>query len=82
MIKIEKNVPLPSYCTYPFKDMEVGDSFVVPLSGTTIKAGKIDAATHRVSVSAGYWVKKHSPGAKFTIRSLVDEGVARCWRVK
>ena len=36
IIRIEKGIPLPSagapHGTYPFAEMEVGDSFVIPLT--------------------------------------------------
>lgn len=66
-MKVEKNVPLPS--KWPFKDMQVGDSFAVPegVGRTT------------VSIAAMRYGRKH--GGKFTVRMVADRSL-RCWRVE
>ena len=80
-IKIEKNVPVPSGAgrgrnpLYPFTDMEIGDSFALPL---VAEAGG-STATNRVNQAASQHSRRH--GAKFTVRTLRDEGIVRCWRV-
>jgi hypothetical protein len=69
--EIEKGVPVPSGAVsnrYPFREMEVGDSFFVP-SGAT-QAGNVRAA----AAMAG---RRH--GAKFKVCQKAD-GV-RVWRV-
>lgn len=73
-ITIEKSVPLPHLGRkhlYPFGDMEVGDSFLVPVAKHSAVYG-----------SASYYGKRNKQ--KFAVRKLVEKGkpVARCWRVK
>lgn len=70
MFKIEKNVPRPHYNAhgkYPFKDMEVGDSFLIN-DNTKYQA---------VGNAASVFGKIHK--RKFSIRKT-PEG-HRCWRV-
>lgn len=66
-MKIDKNVPLPS--KWPFKDMQVGDSFAVPegVGRTT------------VSIAAMRYGRKHK--MKFTVRIVADRTL-RCWRIE
>lgn len=69
-IKIEKGVPVPSppmRAKYPFKDMEVGDSFFV-------SSEYID----KVRSSAASYARAH--GMKFTTRQEGDG--LRVWRVE
>ena len=88
---IDKKVPLPRAKSglnrachkYPFDVMEKGDSFAVPLSGEITTAGKnapYDKALVRVRSAASNFSRRR--GRKFTVRTLKDEGVVRCWRVK
>lgn len=63
-LPIDKNVPLPK--RYPFADMQVGDSFLVPAH---IKR-------QSVSVAAKRYGERH--GMKFTTR-LTPERDLRCW---
>lgn len=76
--QIEKNVPLPPRggpgrpYIYPFRDMEVGDSFLVPCGDNERDREK----THRRLTGA--W--KAVQGRKFTARRIVGEGV-RVWRI-
>lgn len=66
MIVIEKGIPIPN--KFPFKDMEVGDSFLIPenIPRTTVQ------------VAAARYGKPL--GKLFTIRKTPDG--ARCWRVQ
>ena len=71
MLKIDKNVPMPRpdaspVAKYPWRDMEVGDSFFV--AGKTMKqfAGIPGSASRKY-------------GKKFSARSV--EGGVRVWRV-
>lgn len=70
-IKIDKDVPTPSghWCEnrfkYPFKNMEVGDSFFT------------DSARVAVSSSAVAYARRN--GVKFTTRS--ENGGTRVWRI-
>lgn len=72
-IEICKGVPLPPGggkgrpSLYPFREMEVGDSFVFP-SGTPAENARTAAA----------WAGKRQ-GRKFCVRKI-PEGIA-CWRV-
>lgn len=73
MIKIEKNIPMPSVGargrqkTYPFDEMEVGDSFYVE-----------DRTTSQISSLAYNWKQRHGSNSKFVVK---QEGPgARIWR--
>jgi hypothetical protein len=71
--KIEKGIPFPTgYNTrwrrYPWPEMEVGDSVLVPGEGRT--------HTTRVSNAAKGYGKKH--GMQFITRTV--DGGARVWR--
>jgi hypothetical protein len=64
-MKIEKNIPLP--IKYPFAQMEVGDSFLLP-EGMKRNAASVAAMRYGNPL-----------GRRFTIRKT-PEGF-RCWRV-
>ena len=66
MIKIESGIPMPA--KFPFAEMKVGDSFLIP-------AG-VNKGT--VAVYANRYAKK--TGTKFTTRKT-PEGY-RCWRIE
>ena len=73
MFKVDKKVPLPAGYNgpnrrYPFHEMEVGDSFLIP--GARVN--------HGVRATAYHFGRRHN--MKFTCR-MVDEGM-RVWRVK
>lgn len=66
---IEKNIPVPDWrvrARYPFKDMQVGDSFLIP-----------QGDRKKVYPAASAAGARH--GKKFAVRK-VDDGV-RVWRV-
>ena len=65
-LPIDKNVPLPK--KYPFAQMAVGDSFLVPLGTSRFAVGQ---AAKRYGVEHG---------VKFTVRQMPD-GSFRCWRL-
>jgi hypothetical protein len=73
---VDKDVPIPAargaYSKYPFGDVEVGDSFIVP-------PGDIDprVVANRVQVAAKGFGRRN--GMLFTTRST-SQGV-RVWRV-
>ncbi len=73
MIKVQKNIPIPSKkgrpSKYPFKDMKPGESFEVT-----------DAPKNTVLNAANSWSKRHNKSARFTIRH--SEGKTRIWRTK
>lgn len=66
-LPIDKGIPLPT--KYPFAEMNVGDSFVVP--------AKVNRSA--VNVAAMRFGRKH--GMKFTVR-LTKDGTLRCWRIE
>jgi hypothetical protein len=76
MIKIEKGVPVPSAVTrkskYPFKEMEIGDSFFIN--------DKIDPERTRKKVSSAATMFCHTNDCKFKTQ-VFDSGV-RIWRTK
>lgn len=81
MVTIDKNVPFPSArderrpMKYPFDQLEVGDSFVIPIHFTGDK--KIDK-NRSVSVSVSILKAKKQLGFKFASRTV--EGGKRVWR--
>ena len=68
MFKIEKGIQVPgnNQTKYPFRDMDVGDSFVVPSELRT-----------RVAVRARQWGVHNNK--KFTVRKT--DGVIRVFRI-
>lgn len=85
-IAIERGVPLPARqmhlrpraSKYPFAQLEVGDSFAIPLSGE--RKNNLYVTSMRLT-SAAASHRKRNPGWAFSIRTLPDEGVVRIWRV-
>lgn len=86
MFKIEKDVPLPQgagrgWRKYPFCDMEVGDSFLVPRDEVKLRSvgsnGRLGAAT--IYTAASQYGRRL--GRRFTARKLPD-GSVRVWRVE
>lgn len=78
-IKVEENIPLPPSATmkgsskYPFKKLEIGDSFFIP-----VKEGKAIESLQRSIIST------NQTGIKITTRTIAENGVRgiRTWRVK
>ncbi len=71
-IKLEK-VGLPmsvKYTRWPFKDMQVGHSFIVPTG-----------YENKIRPAVSYWQRRH-PGVKFSVKMTGIEGQTRCYRVK
>lgn len=69
-MKIDKNIPLPNpRNNYPFRGMDVGDSFFVA-----------NIPRQVVSGAAAYWGKTHN--VVFALRATEEGGVkgVRCWR--
>lgn len=68
---IEKDVPIPGgFCyRYPFKQMEIGDSFLI---------GNDETMASRVRSAGCNYSKKHNK--KFTVRKCLDG--YRIWRVE
>ena len=74
--KIEKNIPIPEFKTtmkYPLLDMEIGDSFIVPLSEQKSVRGNISR------------IKKLVEGYNFITRTVGNRGksgrAVRIWRI-
>jgi hypothetical protein len=73
MFNIEKNIPLPTrkdilHAEYPFKDMEIGDSFLLDFQ-----------AYHRTQSAATYYARKSH--VKFAFRQI-SKSKYRCWRIE
>lgn len=76
MIRVQKGVPMPAirprgrkgtkYARYPWKQMEIGDSFLFP--------NEIGRACHAMVIAAS------KAGRKFKA-AKTDDGY-RCWRVE
>lgn len=86
-IVVEKGFPLPpkrraprsghygAYLVYPWRDMEVGDSFAVPIEGDSVRAqAKMTGATSDRS--------RRYPELRYATRVLIEDGrdVIRVWR--
>jgi hypothetical protein len=73
MYEIEDGITLPTFhkgvAKYPFRELEVGQSFFVP-----------DGKKNRIASAASSIAKRIGNGTKFTLRS-VDGGI-RVWRIK
>jgi hypothetical protein len=79
-VNIEKNIPLPvgragngsgRAPVYPFRLMEVGDSFMVPAQ-TDKEFARVEQAAYRAN--------RNKSGCKYTARR-VDGGI-RVWRIE
>ena len=73
LYKIEKGIPVPGpRGSYPLGQMEVGDSFFVPLAdGDKAK---------RAGIRSGMYVAAKRLGCRFTVRAV--DGGLRVWRVE
>lgn len=71
-MEIEKNIPIPRShaegVKYPFPQMEIGDSFVVPID-------------RRVAVCMACLRYKEKHGKQFTTRKTEDGKSIRVWRI-
>jgi len=90
MYKIEKNISLPNFrrWKYPFKEMEINDSFFVIQSLSDKKA--LSVTRRNLYNSARNYALKYNPAFKIAIRSRVEniettkekkEGL-RVWRIE
>lgn len=75
MYKIESGIPMPAAnaggpTTYPFADMQIGDSFAVPFGDDR------KAAVARVTAAKQQYARRH--GVKLSIRTF--ESDMRVWR--
>ena len=77
--EIEKGIEVPfgnRRTVYPFKEMEVGDSFLV----TPADYEELRTVARRIPPSANRFGKNHN--MKFSIRLMKKENGIRVWRVK
>lgn len=75
-MRIEKNIPIPqathgAKASYPFRKMEVWDSFAAPADGLGANC-KAAAAARTFAYRTGW---------KFTVRSI-DGDKVRIWRIE
>jgi hypothetical protein len=85
MIKIDKNIPLPqrnlkggkgsNKAKYPFKNMQVGDSFLLKTLDT-----KAERHYQRVLMIGAFKDRLDMKGKKIATRSV--PGGIRCWRTE
>ena len=75
--KINKNIPITNIrkgkgrpSTYPFAEMQVGDSFFVSIK---------DKRPRMVGNAANQYTRHHGGSPKFITRSV--DGGSRCWRI-
>ena len=93
--KIDHDVPIPSKAKkrkqpdYPFAQMEIGDSFAVPISLPEYQTGSIEALNieirrvrHRLVAMAGGVARSVGMNAKFVTCYMPDEKAVRIWRVE
>ena len=86
MYKVEQNIPMPNptcngvaYYKYPFFNMNVGDSFAVPVDPTTTL--NYIRVANRVAVKIQAQQKhKNNSGRKFCYRTDKVNRVIRVWR--
>lgn len=74
--KIEKGIPFANGragSKYPFRGMEIGDSFFIP-------GGHVNGIQKN---SADQWVRRVKNGWKFSARTTIENDVRGCriWRV-
>ena len=79
--KIEKNIERPKWShgrsrKYPFSQMQVGDSFFVPVDDDNGKQ-KIGASVRNAALAA---VKRGASKGRFSSRQV--EGGVRVWRIE
>ena len=63
---------------YPFREMEVGDSFDVPVNFVAVTGRTIKLPT--LSVLANNWSWRLN--ASFVVRHIEADSVFRCWRIR
>lgn len=74
-LKIEKNIPIPVRTIYPFKDMQIGDSFFVSIGNDKPKYNQ----KQNVYMAMWKFCQKNT-NKKFTTASI-DNGI-RVWRTQ
>lgn len=78
MYKVEKNIPTPiGSSSYPFSEMELGDSFLVPFDETDpIEINKI-----RSRIWTGVRTFRANANRGFNVKIRKVENGLRVWRV-
>lgn len=81
--QIDKGLPIPKISTgrpriYPFPQMEVGDSFAVPITDE-ILSGQNKSARLLSSAATAY-ARKY--GGRFSVQFDRSNKIMRCWRVE
>ena len=94
MVKIDHDVPIPSkekrkQRDYPFAEMEIGDSFAVPISLPEYQANstetlnmEIRRVRHRLVAMAGGVARAAGMSAKFITCYMPEEKAVRIWRIE
>jgi hypothetical protein len=79
--KIDKNIPITfesrNSKNYPFKDLEIGDSFLIPVledNYTTSRSSVVSSVKHFMS--------KDRKNREFLVRTKREEKGIRVWRIK
>lgn len=86
MFKIDKDIPFKDRewhqdTKYPWNEMEIGDSFLVPIENPdATRADYHRLASNIGSVARGY--SKRNPEKQLTFKPRIVEGGVRVWRVK
>lgn len=83
LIKIEKGIPIPAkrwgkvagVCPWPFLQMDVGDSFAVPVPDD-LKPTQVAGTLRKAATN----IRRLLPGLRVTIRTEVGDKTVRCWR--
>ena len=73
--EIEKDIAIPTRDAwkYPFNEMEIGDSFFIPLNGQdSIRLH------HKIKSAARHYCKSNMKS--FAVRYMKQQGGIRCWR--
>jgi hypothetical protein len=81
--QIDKDLPIPKITTgrpriYPFPTMEVGDSFVVPITNE-MESGQ-DKSSRLLRSAASAYSRRY--GSKFSVQFQRSNKVTRCWRIE
>lgn len=92
--KIERNIPIPSIINnrggkspiYPFCQMKVGDSFLIPWEAKhpVRQSLFIKLIRSRINVASAHYRKRHNSKARFICDYEENKivGGIRCWRTE
>ncbi len=84
MFAIEKGIPFEQRKwhqdrKYPWDEMEIGDSFLIPLADDVPREEYHRLSSNIGSVARGY--SKRNPDKKLTFKPRIVKGGVRVWRV-